>query len=412
VIDVKAVSVVDLLRFIADQVGVNLYVDPSVGDDLRATYKFRNIPWDQALDIILKNANLDKEFSNGVLRVATVEKFRLEEEQRAELRTQRELSVPPETVTFPLSYAKVEEVVPIISQYLSPRGTVLQDVRTNTLIIEDIPKKMTAIRALIRKLDRMISQVTIEARVVETNKRFLRELGIQWGLSADYSPEIGTDTGLQFPNRIGVGGPSVGLADSPGGLQGGYAVNFPTVAENPSGIGLTLGNFLDNFKLDISLQMLESDGYGQIISAPKVTTQNNKTATIQNGQRIPIQTIQRGLITTTYVNAVLELQVTPHITAEETIIMDIIVDKSEPDFTRTVFGNPVINIRKAETRVLVKNGGTAVIGGIFTTNEQNASEGIPTLRKVPLLKRLFGSELKQYNNQELLIFVTPRIVKY
>jgi len=410
IIDVKDANVVDLLRFIADQVGINLYVDSSVGD-LKATYRFRNIPWDQALDIILTNANLDKEFRNGVLRVATTEKFRQEELAKAALREQRELAVPVETVTLPLNYADAEEVLPIVEEYLSPRGTILMDERTNMLIIEDIPKKIVAIRALLKRLDRMIAQVTIEARVVETTKRFLKELGIQWGLSAEYSPELGTNTGVDFPNRLGVGGPSIG-GTSPGGLLGGYAVNFPVVAENPSGFGLTLGNFLDNFKLDISLQMLESEGYGQIVSSPKITTQNNKTAIIKNGQRIPIQTVQRGTITTRYIDAVLELQVTPHITSDETIIMDLVVDKSEPDFTRQVEGNPVINIRRAETKVLVKNGGTAVIGGIFTLNESSTEVGIPGLRRVPVLKRLFSREQQSYENQELLIFVTPRIVKY
>ena len=138
----------------------------------------------------------------------------------------------------------------------------------------------------------------------------------------------------------------------------------------------------------------------------------NKAALIQNGQRIPIQTIQRGTITTRFIDAVLELQVTPHITSDETVIMDVVVDKSEPDFTRIVLGNPVINIRRAETKMLVKNGGTAVIGGIFTINDQSSANGLPRLRKVPILKRIFGNELQSYENQELLIFVTPRIVKY
>jgi type IV pilus assembly protein PilQ len=410
IIDVKDADVVDLLRFIADQVGLNLYVDSSV-PQLSATYRFRNIPWDQALEIILANANLDKEFRNGVLRVATMDKFKDEERARQELREQREENVPRETVTFSLNYAKAEDVLPLVDNYLSKRGNILMDERTNMLIIQDIPNRMTTIRALIKKLDRMIDQVSIEARLVETSKRFLRELGIQWGLSAEYSPELGTETGLDFPNRLGVGGPNIG-GISPGGLQGGYEVNLPVVSENASGIGLTLGNFLDNFKLDVSLQMLESEGFGQIISSPKITTQNNKTALIKNGQKVPIQTIQRGTITVTYIDAVLDLQVTPHITSDETVIMDVIVDKSEPDFTRTVDGNPVINIRRAETKVLVKNGGTAVIGGIFTLNEQSSEDGIPGLRKIPFLEKLFSHELKSYENQELLIFVTPRIVKY
>jgi type IV pilus assembly protein PilQ len=283
------------------------------------------------------------------------------------------------------------------------------DERTNTLIIADIPQKIVEVRTLINRLDQMISQVTIEARIVETTTRFLRELGIQWGLTAQYTPEMGTDTGLRFPNRVNLGGPTVDQPRTVNSPVGGYAVNFPIVAENPSGFGLTLGNFLDNFKLDISLQLLEQEGQGQIISSPKITTQNNRTALIRNGQRIPIQTIQRGTVTTKFVDAVLELQVTPHITADETIIMDLVVDKSEPDFTRAAGagGNPIINVSRAETQVLVKNGGTAVIGGIFALNEQHTESGIPKLRRVPFLKRLFGSEQKQYTNQELLIFVTP-----
>lgn len=413
IIDVRDQPVVDLLRFIADQVGINLYVDPEVGD-IRATYSFRNMPWDQVLDIILSNAGLDKEFRNGVLRVATTRKFEAEEIARKKLRDQRELSVPTETVYKSLNYADAAEVMPLVSEYLSPRGTILMDERTNTLIIADIPQKIVDIRTLIKSLDKMISQVTIEARIVETTTRFLRELGIQWGLTAQYTPEMGTDTGLRFPNRVNVGGPSIDQPRSVNSPIGGYAVNFPIVAENPSGFGLTLGNFLDNFKLDISLQLLEQEGQGQIISSPKITTQNNRTALIRNGQRIPIQTIQRGTVTTKFVDAVLELQVTPHITADETIIMDLVVDKSEPDFTRAAGagGNPIINVSRAETQVLVKNGGTAVIGGIFALNEQNTENGIPKLRKVPILRRLFGSERKQYTNQELLIFVTPRIVKY
>jgi type IV pilus assembly protein PilQ len=408
-IDVVDVQVTDLLRFFADQVGFNLFVDNSV-KNISATYKFSNIPWDQAMDIILRNAGLDYQYSNGVLRVATTKKFKQEAEARRALLMEQELGVPPETVTFHLSYAKVSEVAGIVSAYLSPRGSLLQDERTNMLIIEDIPKKILAIRSLIKKLDTQIPQVTIESRIVETTKRFMRELGIQWGLSGVYSPEYGTQTGMTFPNRVTVGGPHLGTATN--GVQGGYAVSFPVIDENPAGIGFSLGNILDTFKLDISLQMLESDGLGQIISAPKITTQNNKTAHIQNGQKIPIQTVRRGTVTVRYVNAVLELEVTPHITSEKTIIMDLVVDKSEADFSQTVQGNPVVNVRKAETRVLVKDGGTAVIGGIYVLNEQSSGRGVPGLRKVPFVRRLFGSERKAITNQELLIFVTPRIIKY
>ncbi len=411
-IDIREQPVVDLLRFLADEVGFNLFVDSSVGA-VRATYKFHNIPWDQALDIILTNADLDKEFRNGVLRVATTAKFQREEQDRLRLRMQRELSVPTETVTVELNYARASDMLTIVDEYLSPRGSIIVDDRTNTMIIRDIPKYMVEIRTLINRLDKRIPQVSIEARIVETTTRFLRELGVQWGLTAQYSPENGTNTGLDFPHRLNLGGPRIGQPRSRvTGPEGGYAVNLPVVSSNAVGMGLTLGNFLDNFKLDISMQMLETEGQGQVISSPKITTQNNKQAVITNGQRVPIQTLQRGTVSSRYVNAALELQVRPQITADETVIMNLIIEKSELDFSITVLGNPVINTRRAETQVLVKNGGTAVIGGIFTLNEQNFNDGLPVLRKMPVLRRVFGHDRKQLTNQELLIFVTPKIVKY
>lgn len=408
-IDVKDANVVDLLRFLADQIGFNLYVDPSV-KDLKATYRFKNIPWDQAMDIILRNAGLAWEYENDVLRVATTAKFKKEEEERQALSQAKELSVPPETVTFPLNYSKAAEVLPLVQNYLSARGTILSDERTNTLIIEDVPKRMQAIRTLIKRLDSRIPQVSIEGRVVETTMRYVKEIGVQWGLSGDYRPEIGTETGVTFPDRVGLGGPILGRT-SPTGLLGGYAVNFPVVQENPSGLGLTLGNFLDNFQLDISLQMLEANGLGKIISSPKVTTQNNRLAILLNVEKLPILTENRGRITTTYIKVGLELEVTPHVTNDKNVVLDVVIEKSDTDFTRTINGNPLIIQRRAETRVMVKDGGTTVIGGIFVSREQENTAGLPGLNKIPVVRYLFGSERKLIDNQELLIFLTPRVVR-
>jgi type IV pilus secretin PilQ/predicted competence protein len=408
-IDVKDANVVDLLRFLADQIGFNLYVDPSV-KDLKATYRFKNIPWDQAMDIILRNAGLAWEYENDVLRVATTAKFKKEEEESQALAQAKELSVPPETVTFPLNYSKAAEVLPLVQNYLSPRGTILSDERTNTLIIEDIPKRMQAIRTLIKRLDSRIPQVSIEGRVVETTMRHVKEIGVQWGLSGDYRPEIGTETGVTFPDRVGVGGPILGQT-SPSGLLGGYAVNFPVISETPSGLGLTLGNFLDNFQLDLSLQMLELNGLGKIISSPKVTTQNNRLAVLLNVEKIPVLTENRGRVTVTYLAVGLELEVTPHVTNDKNVVLDVAIEKSDTDFTRTINGNPLIIQRRAETRVMVKDGGTTVIGGIFVSREQDTKRGIPGLNKIPLVRYLFGGETKLIDNQELLIFLTPRVVR-
>lgn len=209
---------------------------------------------------------------------------------------------------------------------------------------------------------------------------------------------------------MGIGGPTIG-GSSPGGLIGGYAVNFPTIAENPSGIGLSLGNFLDNFKLDLSLQLLEQNGLGKIISSPKITTQNNRLANLVNVQRIPYLSQDRGRISIVWVRVGLELEVTPHVTNDKNVILDIAIEKSDPDYTRLINGNPIYTQRRAETRVMVKDGGTTVIGGIFVSSEQENKSGIPKLNRIPLIKYLFGNERKLVENQELLIFLTPRVVR-
>ncbi len=406
-IDIKDIDIRDLLRYIADFAGLNLIVDSSVSGT--ATYRFKDIPWDQALDIILKDKGLGSELSNGVLRVATLEKFKKEAEERRKLKEEKELSVDTQTIAKSLSYAKATETAKILKEFLSKRGTLLVDERTNTLIITDIPKKIPPILEMIDLLDRANTQVLIEARIVETKKVFAKEIGVQWGFTGIYDSSLGTQTGMSFPNTIRIGGtvdPTTGNL----GEIGGYAVNLPALNATSS-LGLVLGNVLGSFSLDMVLSAMENEGLGRILSRPHVVAQNNKTAVIESGARIPIQTIQNNTVTVKYINASLKLEVTPQITAEGTIIMDLVVKKEEPDWTHTVQGNPTIITRNAETQVLVKDGGTTVIGGIFQVNDQNSNDYVPGLYKIPLLSWLFRHKLESSENNELLIFITPKIVK-
>ncbi len=407
-IDIKDIDIRDLLRYIADFAGLNLIVDSSV--EGTATYRFKDIPWDQALDIILKDKGLGSELQNGVLRVATLDKFRKEAEERRKLKEEKELAVDTQTIAKSLSYAKAKEVEPILKSFLSKRGQIIVDERTNTVIITDIPKKIPPILEMIDLLDRANTQVLIEARIVETKKVFAKEIGIQWGFTGIYDSSLGTQTGMSFPNTIRVGGTVNPVDGSIGAIGSGYAVNLPAI-NTTSSIGLMLGNVLGSFSLDMVLSAMENEGMGRILSRPHVVAQNNKTAVIESGARIPIQTIQNNTVTVKYINASLKLEVTPQITAEGTIIMDLNVKKEEPDWTHTVQGNPTIITRNANTQVLVKDGGTTVIGGIFQVNDQNSNDYVPGLHNIPLLSWLFKHKLESSENNELLIFITPKIVK-
>ncbi len=407
-IDIKDIDIKDLLRYISEFAGLNLIVDQSVTGT--ATYRFKNIPWDQALEIILKDKGLGSELQNGVLRVATTEKFRNEEQERRKLKEEQNLSVPTQTITKPLSYAKVKDIEKIIKGNLSKRGKLMVDERTNIIIVTDIPDKIPGIVELINTLDKATTQVLIEARIVEVAKTFKRELGIQWGFTGIYDSSLGTQTGMNFPNSMSFGGVLDRTSGDIGSI-GGYAVNMPAVSAT-SAFGLHMGNVLGSFSLDMVLSAMEDDGLGRILSRPKVVTQNNKTAEIESGARIPIQTVQNNTVTVQYINASLKLEVTPQITAEGTIIMDVHVKKEEPDWTHVIQGNPTIVTRNASTQVLVRNGGTTVIGGIFQVNDQYDHGRVPGLSRIPLLGWLFKHDLNSTTNNELLIFVTPKIVEY
>ncbi|MBK9795812.1 MAG: type IV pilus secretin PilQ [Holophagaceae bacterium] len=416
-IDLQNTEIRDFLRILADTGKLNLVMDPDVQGNFG--FKFTDTPWDQVLDVVLKNAGLGKEIQNGVLRVAKVDKLQKEEEERKRLEETKALAGQLQTITRPLSYAKVSDVQKILKDMLTKRGSAILDDRTNTLIITDLPRNLTVIDDLLQTLDVQIQQVQIEARVVEANKNWQREFGVKWPQQNSGTAAITSGGGTSTTTPwVGSSSPfwngATGFVRPASGQQVATAWGANNGIANPAG-ELWLSFLSNRFSINAVLQAMESEGTLKIVSSPKVVTQNNKKATILSGSKIPYPTqqggAQGGAITVAFIDANLQLDVTPQITSEGTIIMDLKVEKAEADFTRTVNGTPTITRKSIETQVLVRDGGTAVLGGVYVTNSTIGSTGVPFLSKIPLLGFLFRNNTKQEQNAELLIFITPRILR-
>jgi len=306
-------------------------------------------------------------------------------------------------LTRQLSYSKGDEIVTLLksANILSNRGQAFVDTRTNTLIVTDLQERLTNTSDLIDTLDKPQPQVEIEARIVQTNKTYARALGVQWGFNGTVSPALGNTTGLAFPNSGTLSG----------GLAGGRAVNLPAPGGVTSAVGLTLGSVNGAFNLDVALTALEESGNGRLLSTPKVSTLNNVAAEMTQGIQIPIQTATNNTVTVSFKDAALTLKVTPQITAANTVIMQIALENATPDFGRQVNGIPPINTQRAITTVLVLDGQTTVIGGIYTSSNSNTRDQTPGLGSIPLLGWLFKRESITDSNTELLIFITPKIIK-
>lgn len=392
----KDADIRDLLRSFSEFSGLNFVIQPGVRGTV--TVELADVPWDQALDLILKTNDLGYDLEGNILRIAPLSKLREEAEAEQALRSAQAQAVPLSTVIRRVSYATANQVARVLksgsNSILSRRGTVVVDSRTNTLIIKELPDYIDTVIAVIETLDIPEPQVMIEARIIETTKRFSRTLGINWGFSGISSAATGNTTGLVFPNN--------------GTVDGGVDL---TQAGNGS-LGITLGNVLNTFQLDVALQAAENEGLINILSAPRITTLNNESASIQSGLQIPIQTVSNNTVSVQFVNATLSLNVTPHVTAEGTVLMDIAIQKREPLLAFAVAGaaNAPISTKDASTKVIVRDGGTTVIGGIYEVSSDEGQDKVPGLSKVPFLKHLFKNNRQSEENEELLIFITPRVV--
>ena len=421
-LDFKDGDLQDIFRLFADISGLNVVVNPGISG--KVTLKLTEVPWDQALDLILKTNGLGRTIDDNVIRIARLSDLQKEEEDLRKLKENQALAGDLEVWRKSLSYAKAQDLEPTVRKVaLSARGSITIDTRTNTMIVTDLAANIEKARDLIADLDRATKQVEIEARIVVTTRNFTRDLGIQWGFLNRQTPQFANTTNKTFPNAIilnGQGVPSTGglpadqgtLAPAAGigTTARGYAVNLPASNFNTA-IGISLGNIIGSFNLDAALTALERQGRGRILSTPKVTTQNNQAAEIKQGVQIPIQTIANNTVTVQFKDAVLTLKVTPQITEADTIILNLEVENNTADFANLVNGIPPINTQSAKTIVLVRDGATTVIGGIYQSNEQTAQSSTPFLGKIPILGYLFRNRFVTSTNNELLLFVTPRITK-
>lgn len=405
----KGAELENVLLFFAKLTGLSIVIDPGVKGTVTA--RMYKVPWDQALEYFLKVNGLDAVLEGNLLRVGKVQDLMMEAENRSKLQEKKEMQGELTTKIRPLSFATAGDLVGLLKSQLSPRGGIMVDGRSNTLIITDLPERFDVIDQLIDALDTANPQVSIEARIVESNANYTRNLGIQWGFSGVADAMYGNQTSLRFPNSVLVDGSQIISKQSPlvGPLQG-YAVNLPAAGAT-TGVTFSIANAANTFRLDMALSAMQSEGQGRIISSPKTTTHNNRPAKVMQGKQIPVQTIQNNTVTTQYIPAALELNVTPQITARGTIIVIVDIKNNSPDFGNLVQGIPPITTQTLNTTVMVEDGGTIVIGGIYRVEDATTKESTPFLSKLPILGNLFRNSSRRSEQKELLIFLTPRIIK-
>ena len=417
-LSLKDADIKDVLRVFHDISRMNIVVHPSVAG--RVTVDLENVPWDQALDIILKNNGLDYIYENNVIWVAPATEIarKFAEQQRL----QKEQLEAENLVTFTkrLSYAKAEKMREISSKFISDKASIIVDTRTNTLIIQEVPSKKDGLMKLIDSLDTATPQVVIEARIVETTITWSQSFGVVWSgnwfSGATSTPGVITTThgGTTSTGPAGIyalhnfdnnqsGWPNFGTGD--------FAVSVPPSASNGF-IDLVLGNVTGSFFLDVRLAAMENTGRGRVLSAPRIVTQDNEKASIESGRQIAVPIATATQTSVIFVNATLKLDVTPQISADGNVNMTVDITNDSVDFADQQGNAPPPIIKKeAKTVLKVRDGATAVIGGIFVTNEGISQNGLPFLSKIPVLGWLFKNRNKSRENDELLIFLTPKIVR-
>jgi type IV pilus assembly protein PilQ len=409
-VNLKDVDLRDFFRLIHEISGLNVVVDPSVKGTL--TIVLDDVPWDQALDIVLHNNDLDKQLEGNVLRIATRETIRKEAEESRDLARAQAEAADIVTTTRRLSYAKATTIALVMKKFLSSRGDILADDRSNTLIIRDIPTTFPVLDNLLRQLDRKSQQVEIEARVVAANRSFSRELGTELGISSRLGNNaIAGDNAVGSSPTTFTPAPPVITGTGGAGVTSGQIPLLTSLATSVPTSGIQYLFASSNFALDFVIDAAETRGVGKLLSKPKVITQNNEKATVKQGTKIPVQTVVNNTVSVQFVDAVLELDVTPQITAEGTVYMDVTVENDQIDQAiPRVQGIPAIDTQSAETKVTVTDGATVVIGGIIVTQQQTSISQVPIVGSVPVLGNLFKHTTVSSTSQELLFFLTPRIL--
>src|ERR1700676_1662118 len=411
-VNLKDVDLKDFFRLIHEISGLNVVLDPMVHGNL--TIVLDDVPWDQALDIVLKNNDLSRQLDGNVLRIATVDTLKKEAENRRAQIDAEALAVDKVSITRFLSYAHAKDVLLPVKKFLSQRGDVVADERTNSLIVSDIPAVLPQIDRIIQQLDRKTQEVEIEARVVAATRSFARDIGVQLGLGwGNGTTALGGVQGVgTSPIIVGpqVGNPLYPVVGTPGATQ---VPLFSNLGATGPTSGLQFINATNNMRIDLILTMAESRGLLKILSRPRVVTQNNIQAVVKQGVKVPIVTQAQlgGPPTVTYVDAFLRLTVTPQITSENTIFLNVDVENTTPNFGTEVQGNPELITQQATTQVLVTDGGTVVIGGVIQTQNSINISQVPVLGNIPILGNLFKHRSVQTSNQELIFIITPRIIQ-
>jgi type IV pilus secretin PilQ/predicted competence protein len=434
-LDLVNIALVDFFRLMSEEGGLNIVVDPEVKGT--TSIKMTKAPWDQIFDVVLKNNGLDKQVDGNVVRIATKKTIQAEAKQREDLKKAELLAADVETRVRRLNYAKSESILEVLKDQMTARGLVVDDKRTSSLILTDIPSSLDRVVQIIDELDTPEPQVEIEARIVSANRDFARDIGIQFGFIQGnlqrvtvggpntFSTIGGTRPSATPTNTYAAGNPITGRGSSQSSStqsgatstgpnstnnSGNYNVNLPSQLPF-GGLGLSVGNIFDTFLLDAAITAGETKGQAKLISQPKLTTQNNSPGMITQGLRFPVQVIANNTVSVQFQNAALTLTVVPQITSEGNIVLDLKIENNTPDFGRQVMGIPSIRTSESTTRVLVSDGGTTVIGGILIDNEETQVDGIPGLSSLPIFGNFFKRNMVSHSSQEVLFFITPKIVK-
>ncbi|MFO0677763.1 MAG: type IV pilus secretin PilQ [Polyangiaceae bacterium] len=418
-LDFKDIDIHNVLRLLSDVGRVNIVT----ADDVQGTITIRmnQVPWDQALDVVLQAKGLGMLRQGNLIRVAPMATLQKERELRIAQQKQEYELTPLETRLIPVSYASAEELQARAKELLSPRGSIAVDERTNVLIARDIGSNLNHVEELVRSLDTQTPQVLVEARIVEATSRYLRDVGIQWGGDTTFSEATGNPTGVAFPSRITASGGNYDAQTPTAGIspftrvvqQPNFAVNLPAAVGTGQGgaLGFSFGSIDNAFNLNVRLSAAETSGLLRIVSSPRILTLDNREARINQGTLIPFAQISAQGVQTTFQEAKLQLIVRPHVTADGSVAMHVKINRDEPDFNQTsARGDPTILKREAETDLLVVDGHTAVIGGIFTRNTGRNVDQVPFFGDIPILGILFQRRRASDTRNELVIFLTPRIV--
>lgn len=410
----RKVEIHNLLRLFAEISGLNIITSNNVKGSV--TLRLRNVPWDQALELVLKTLKLGMEREGNIVRIATLNELRQEEQARRRLQQVKLLAQAQKIRLIPVNYATASAMSTQVRTVLSPRGKVTVDQRTNVLIVRDYVPFLIRAEGLVRSLDTQTPQVLIETRIVEANINFDQQFGIQWGGHLLFSPLTGNGTGLQFPNPIGIRGSVPNLQ---GGQQGGgdfgtpnYIINFPATVNSGRGTALSFlfGSLTGAASLNLRLTAAEQSGHVKVISAPKIITLHKMQASIQQGLQIPFTSASAAGTNVQFITASLALNVSPQVTTDGSIFLTMNITNNQPDFSRGGAAGPAISTKTAQTKMLIKDGETMVIGGVYSRRTGTSQSKIPFLSQIPVLGLLFKNYTYNDDRAELLIFVTPRII--